>query len=97
MYWIMPGHYFFEGLIVSQYNGDSTQIEASVGSAFYQYIGCTDPSEICKGTAEQWIEANFTSWSYTHLPANMLYLVLLIIFTRGMMYYALANFNYRST
>ena len=93
----MPGHYFFEGLIVSQYHGDETQIEASPGSAFYQALGCDDPNVPCFGTAQKWVETGFSDWSYHHLPYNMLYLVLLIILTRCVTFYALANLNYRST
>jgi len=93
----MPGHYFFEGLIVSQYHGDETPIEASVGSAFFNYLGCTNPNEPCVGTADQWVEANFTEWSYHHLPYNMVYLVLLIIVTRVVTFYSLAKLNFRST
>jgi hypothetical protein len=29
-----PGHYIFEGIIMSQYDGDDTPITASAGSAF---------------------------------------------------------------
>lgn len=98
MYWIMPGHYFFEGLIVSQYHGDDTQIEATPGSAFYEAIpSCTDPNTPCFGTAELWVETSFQDWDYQHLPFNLLYLVLLIVFTRGVTFWAMANLNHRAT
>ena len=93
----MPGHYFFEGLIISQYYGDTTPIEATVNSVFWTYLNCQDPTVPCIGEAQQWVAANFTAWSYHHLPYNILYLVLLFIFTRAITFYALANLNYRST
>jgi hypothetical protein len=97
MYWIMPGHYFFEGLIVSQYHGDTAPILATPGSVFFEYLGCPDTNTDCYGEAQQWVAANFTAWSYQHLPFNMLYMVLLFVFTRAITFYALANLNYRST
>jgi hypothetical protein len=92
---IMPGHYFFEGLIVSQYHDDQTNITASPGTVFYDYLECdADP---CIGTAGDWVQANFPDWSYDNVPYNMLYLVLLIILTRVVTFWALAKLNYRST
>jgi hypothetical protein len=97
MYYVMPGHYFFEGLIVSQYNGDTSQIQASPGSLFWDSLGCPDTSAPCYGEAQQWVAANFTAWSYQNLPWNMLYMVLVFVFTRALTFYGLANLNYRAT
>lgn len=94
----MPGHYFNEGLIVSQYDGDDTPIEATPGSAFYESLDqCVDPSIPCYGTAEEWVEANFPEWSPNHIPWNILYLIGLIVFTRIVTFWALTSLNYRST
>ena len=41
----------FEGLFVSQFDGDQTQIEASPGSPFYVFLGCSDATKKCMGPA----------------------------------------------
>jgi hypothetical protein len=97
-YWLFPGHYVLEGLVVSQFHEDDTPIEATLGSPFYQFLvgkGCT--SEVCVGTAEQWIDVSFGgAFSYYHLPWNVLYLLALLIAARLITFYALVKFNYLS-
>jgi len=48
-----------EGLLTTQFNNDETPIEASPGSAFWDFLGCTDETVSCTGTAEEWIYASF--------------------------------------
>jgi hypothetical protein len=43
----------FEGLFVSQFDGDSTPIMASPGSPFFTFVGCSADAEVCEGTASQ--------------------------------------------
>lgn len=67
MYWIFPGHYFLEGLVMSQFADDDSTIEASVGSPYYQSLvadeTCQPEQDPCYGTIGQWIDVTFTDWN----------------------------------
>jgi hypothetical protein len=96
MYWVTPGHYIFEGIIMSQYDGDDTPIVASTGSAFYNALNC-QPSEVqCIGTAEVWVTSSFPDWDVENLPYDALYLIGVILATRFITFFALTKFDYRS-
>jgi ABC-type multidrug transport system permease subunit len=95
MYWVMPGHYLFEGIFMSQYSGDDTAIAASPGSSFFVFLGCKAGQE-CTGTAEQWVDANFVDWSVDSIYWNVLYFVVLLWSTLVVTYVALTNLDYRS-
>jgi len=95
LYWILPGHWIMEGLIISQFQGQQTQIEASPGTTFYKALNCT--SEPCYGSVGTWIDANFVDWSHESIKWNVVYLIGLILLTRVIGLYALFNINYRST
>jgi len=63
LYWILAGHWIFEGIFMSQYEGDYTKITASPGTPFYSALNCTYVGPDCAGTAEDWIRVKFPSWS----------------------------------
>ena len=51
----------FEGLFTSQFDGDDTPIEASVGSSFYDFLDCANSAsggQPCMGTVGQCESAN---------------------------------------
>ena len=95
MYWIMPGHYIFESIFMSQFSGDTTEIEAAPGSPFFAFRMC-QPGQRCIGTAEQWIDANFPDWSEDSIPYNCLYFVIVLIMTRIVTFIALTRLDYRA-
>jgi hypothetical protein len=95
MYWITPGHYIFEGIIMSQYDGDDTEIIASTGSEFYNALKC-QPEVPCIGTAEVWVASSFPDWNVDHLFYDALYLIGVILATRVITFFALTNLDYRS-
>jgi ABC-type multidrug transport system ATPase subunit/ABC-type multidrug transport system permease subunit len=102
MYWLMPGHYIFEGLLMTQYNNNDTPIQASTGSAFWDSLDCdsqiADGATECIGTAEQWVDATFAGvFSIDNIPVNIAYLVALLFTTRFITWWALGHLNYRST
>lgn len=98
MYWVFPGHYFLEGLIMSQFDGDDRLIEASPGSPFFLELGCgTSVVEVCEGSIDVWIGTYFTDWSVDNVKWNVLYLLVLILVTRVITFWALVNINYRAT
>lgn len=97
MYWLLPGHYILEGLMTTQFNNDTSEIAASPGSGFYQYLECVEGSP-CAGTAEEWIEYTFAGeFSISNVPYDILYLFAVTILTRLISVWALGNLNYRST
>lgn len=92
-YWLMPGHYVLEGLLTTQFNNDDTQIEASVGSDFWDYLDCTE--EPCYGTAEKWIFVSFGgAFTIEHVKWDIIYLFGAIIIVRLIAYIALTRLNY---
>lgn len=97
MYWLMPGHYIFEGLLMSQFDGDATEIVAATGSPFYVSLGCTpDQAEPCVGTAGQWINASFESFDRDNIRVDAIYLIFLgLVGTRIITLIALTSLNYR--
>jgi hypothetical protein len=96
MYWITPGHYIFEGIIMSQYDGDDTPIVASTGSPFYNSLRCNETVVSCEGTAGGWVESSFPDWDVDNLVYDALYLIALILATRFITFFALTNLDYRS-
>lgn len=99
MYWLMPGHYVLESLLVTQYNNDDTPITASYNSPFYNGLGCTPADDTpCVGTAEEWIEYSFGGiFSIDNLGGDFAYLVGLLIVTRIATFLGLNYLNYRRT
>lgn len=59
-YYICPGHYVYEGLIVSLYRDDNSLVVAEPGSEFYAYLQCPeDDPNPCEGTINQYIHVFF--------------------------------------
>jgi hypothetical protein len=100
MYWLLPGHWLFEGIFMSQFENDDTMIAASPGSAFYNALNCTETSTsahgTCEGTVWFWVQVNFTDWSPSNIPWDAVYLIGAMIVTRCVSLYALTNLNYMS-
>jgi hypothetical protein len=93
-YWLFPGHYVLEGLLTSQFKGDTTRILASPGSQFFAASNCT-ASVPCYGTAEDWINITFGGkFIYEHIKWDILYLVGLVVGARVITCIALTHLNY---
>ena len=103
MYWLMPGHYIYEGLLMSQYDGDTTEIVASPNTPFWNAIDPPCEEQLaagkaeCTGTAEAWVASSFTAYSADNIPWNILYLLVLLLLSRTTTGLALAYLNFRST
>ncbi len=63
-YWLSPLHYALEGITVTQFHGDSTIIVTSTGQ---------------KTTAEEFIAAFYSDWSYKHRGYDAMALFIFII------------------
>ena len=99
--------YILEGLMVSQFENDTTPITASYGSEYYDFVretycpevpaGSLLPSD-CTGTAEDWLYVSFGGfWVPEHLPWNVLYLVGAVTFAKILSLYGLTSKNYLAT
>jgi ABC-type multidrug transport system ATPase subunit/ABC-type multidrug transport system permease subunit len=102
MYWLLPGHYILEGLLMTQFSGDDTPIQASVGSAFWDSLDCetqfAEGASECVGTAGQWVDATFAGvFSIDNVTVDIIYLVALLFCSRCLTWFGLSRLNYRNT
>ena len=102
MYWIMPGQYILQGLLVTQFNGDETEITASPGTLFWDSLDCDTQIEegatSCSGTAEMWVESTFEgAYSIDNIPYCVGYVCALLFATIVIKWWALGHLNYRKT
>jgi hypothetical protein len=85
---------------MSQFKDDDTPIEASFGSAFYNFLventsTCDAGDPVCYGTAYQWVLVSFGGeWKYSHVGWNVFYLGGVILVSRILTMYGLAKMNY---
>lgn len=97
-YWITPGHYVYEGLVLAQFNDDNRTVIAVNGSAFYDYLGCTNSTEDCYGTVEQFVYVFFGGrFNADNELQDILVLALFLVSARVLTFYALKKFNFSNT
>eukprot|EP00536_Pseudo-nitzschia_multiseries_P002021 jgi/Psemu1/182647/e_gw1.27.166.1 len=99
-YWITPGHFVYEGLILSQYWGDERLVTADGGSEFYERLGCDlyDYGNTCEGTVEEYVLVFFGGkFIGGNLYQDVLVLALYLILARVVTFFALRKFQYTNT
>lgn len=98
-YWITPGHYVYEGMIVAQYWNDKRTVIANPGSEFYEWLGCgEDDDSECTGDVEQYLWVFFGGkFNSGNIPMDVLVLALFLVLARVCTYFAIRYFNYTST
>lgn len=102
-YWITPGHYVYEGLILSQYWDDSRQVIASQGSEFWDFLGCdelddTNTAGECVGTVTQYVWVFFGGkFNNDNLLQVILVLSFMLLLARVFTFFALKRFQYTNT
>lgn len=107
-YWITPGHYVFEGIIVSQFEDDDRMVIAEQGSAFWDYLRCDDNTTEslgtfgntteCFGTAWQFVDAFFgEEFSPDNRVRGIVVLTAFLIFARALTFFCLRFFNHQSS
>ena len=69
MYWLDPLHYALEGLVVTQFNQDSTVISIT---------GSLDTTT----TANTFVQGFYSEWKYSHRGSDVLALLLFILCLR---------------
>lgn len=99
-FWITPGHYVFEGMIVSLFTADKREVLALEGSAFYDALGCIESTcvEPCVGSVSQFVYT-FFGGRYTgdHILENALILGAYLVLARVLTFLALNYMNFSAT
>jgi ABC-type multidrug transport system ATPase subunit len=94
-YWITPGHYVYEGLVIAAFHDDQREVVADPGSDFYVYLMCDDLNAQCVGTIDDFINVFFGGkFSRSHLWYDIVALTLFLIAARVLTFFALRHFNY---
>jgi ABC-type multidrug transport system permease subunit len=100
MYWLLPGHWIFEGIFMSQFENDETMIVASPGSVFFNALNCTsadaNANATCEGSVWFWVQVSFPDWSPSNIPWCALYLIGVMVVTRCISFYGLTTMNHMS-
>ena len=59
-YYICPGHYVYEGMVVCLFQDDDRMVRADNGTEFYESLNCTSADEeSCEGTVDDFIDSFF--------------------------------------
>jgi hypothetical protein len=58
-YYICPGHYVYEGMVVCLFDDDDRIVKADNGTEFYDFLDCTNATTRCEGTVENYIDFFF--------------------------------------
>lgn len=95
-YWITPGHYVYEGLVLAQYNSDERTVIAVEDSEFYVFLECDQvPDTPCNGTVEQFVDVFFGGrFNKENELQDILVLAFFLIMARLMTFFALKKFNF---
>jgi hypothetical protein len=99
-YWITPGHYVYEGLILAQYWGDDRPVLAVENSPFWDFLGCDEleEGEACYGTVTQYVWVFFGErFNANNEIQDIMVLALFLVVARVTTFCALRNFTYTNT
>jgi hypothetical protein len=106
-YWITPGHFVYQGLVLAQYWGDTRQVIASQGSEFWEYLGCDELNDTdddddaageCVGDVTQFVWVFFGGkFTGDNKVQCILVLSLLLLLARVFTFLALKRFRYTNT
>eukprot|EP00522_Entomoneis_paludosa_P007380 CAMPEP_0172455684 /NCGR_PEP_ID=MMETSP1065-20121228/12192_1 /TAXON_ID=265537 /ORGANISM="Amphiprora paludosa, Strain CCMP125" /LENGTH=1539 /DNA_ID=CAMNT_0013208153 /DNA_START=180 /DNA_END=4799 /DNA_ORIENTATION=- len=90
-YYICPGHYVYEGLVVSLYRDDESVVIADEGSDFWDDLGCTPQmTSVCSGSVNEYIRVFFGGdFGEDHIARNTIILGFILVITRLLTWLAL--------
>ena len=95
-FWITPGHYVYEGLVVSLFFNLTTPVVANEGSQFYHELGCTEGP--CIGTVWGYVDSFFGGrFQRSHLYYDVLVLGFCLTMSRIVTFLALKKFNFTAS
>lgn len=99
-YWITPGHYVYEGMIVSLYTADNRSVIAEPDSDFFVDLGCDSTTGIddCIGTVSQYVYSFFGGrYTADHIVDNAIILGAYLVFARVLTLVALNYINFSAS
>lgn len=65
-FYITPGHYVYESLVMSLFSNDTRPVVANVDSDFFMFLNCTQGQTECIGTISQYVDV-FFGFEYTEM------------------------------
>ena len=101
-YWITPGHYVYEGMICSIFDGDTRTVVADYNTDFYNDLDCagrnlTAAGE-CTGSVEDYMDSFYGGkFQKEHAIRNFLILGAYLFVARFVTFLALNNINFSTT
>jgi hypothetical protein len=101
-YWITPGHYVYEGLVLAQFSGDERPVIAVNSSEFYFYLVSEDKCDLsdtepCEGSVAEFVHEFFGGrFNTDNELQDILVLALFLVSARVMTFFALKHFNFSS-
>jgi hypothetical protein len=95
-YWITPGHYVYEGLVLALFYDDNRTVVAVNNSEFYDFLECGESNiNPCTGTIAEFIHVFFGGrFNEDNMLQNILVLALFLVTARVVTFMALRHFNY---
>lgn len=98
-YWITPGHFVFEGMVVSIFTADLRTVVAEHGSDFFYDLGCeVDEDSECAGTVSQFVYSFFGGrFSSDNIRQDALILGAYLVLARVLTFFALTYMNFAAT
>ena len=88
-YWITPGHYVYEGLVLAQFHDDNRTVIAVNGSDFYTELGCAGHDTPCNGTVSEYVNVFFGGrFNKDNELQDILVLALFLVAARVMTFFA---------
>ena len=96
-YWITPGHYVFEGMVMALFSKNDNVVIVMPGSTFYESISCTAGEE-CTGTVSDFVDVFFGGrFQKDHIWYDALICGMFLLMACVATYYGLRFFNYMNT
>ena len=98
-FWITPGHFVYEGMVVSLFTADHRTVIAETGSDFFDTLGCEiEQADECTGTVSQFVYAFFGGrYSSENIQQDAIILGAYLILARVLTFFALTYMNFAST
>jgi hypothetical protein len=100
-YYITPGHYVYESLVMSIFSKDNRTVVANVDSDFYMYLvqtgECAMDQDDCYGTTSQYVNVFFGfEYSANHTIRNACILGIILVLARVLTWVALKYIRFSS-
>jgi hypothetical protein len=100
-YYITPGHYVYESLVMTLFSKDTRSVLANMNSDFYMYLvdtnSCTTGETNCYGTIKEYVEVFFGfEYTHEHRTRNACILGFILLLARVLTWVALKYIRFSS-